>query len=186
MTALLLLLIALAVLFSHSSCLRYFKPVLGSSKTTRRRIISVSEKENNGEQSNKKTISVDVSDLGIAMSDLQKPMSEIATRCTGIRNYYSWIESPQRIEIEMNHPGMRGQPAGAVDVQFSDTTVSITIYSYMIWSGICVGPIYAPECSFKSEEGPDGIPTIKISLQKAVAGNWFEFISDVGVDSLLD
>ena len=86
----------------------------------------------------------------------------------------------------MRHPGMRGQPADAILIEFTQSTVTIGIFSYVVWSGILQQPVEANACTFSSTSGDDGIPVIRMTLQKVYMDLWGEFISDVGTNSLLE
>jgi CS domain len=135
----------------------------------------------------KKVIEVDVSDLNIHMDDLAKPLdNSLAVEARGESKYYSWWETTENVFVSMSHEGMRGQPAKAVNVQFSQTTVTVTIFSYAVWSGLLIDEIDELASKFEAVEGKDGIPVINLKLVKRrKVSRWNEFITSVGVDSIL-
>ncbi|CAM9614912.1 unnamed protein product [Heterosigma akashiwo] len=92
------------------------------------------------------------------------------------------------IEVQLQHPGMRGQPSQAVHVYFTETTVTITIFGRAIWSGILQDRAAPEQCTFVSQDDPAGsmIPQITMNIRKESTGaRWNEFISSIGIDSVL-
>lgn len=111
--------------------------------------------------------SVDVSDLNITMSDLDKSLEKLAIESTGIskRGYYRWVESMTDMDVIMTHPGMIGQPGEAVDCIFTDSTVTVSIFGYIVWSAIFMGPVVSSQCSFKSRTLEDRNVCIEFSIK---------------------
>jgi hypothetical protein len=75
-----------------------------------------------------KTISVDISDLNITMNDLERPIQDMGfkileTTGSSNRTYYNWKETITDLFVQMKHPGMRGQPAAAIDIKLTSTVI---------------------------------------------------------------
>jgi hypothetical protein len=144
--------------------------------------------EEDGKQ--KPPTSVDVSDLGITVTDLNKPM-EIQTESSGVgaRGYYSWVEGNEFINVDFQHPGTAGQPAGSMRVDFTETTVGICVFGYAVWMAIPSGRLVPEQCSFTVEEAPVGqnrVPIVKMRMLKSweSQGHWSEAF-DVSPNSML-
>ena len=81
--------------------------------------------------------------------------------------------------------GMRGQPTAAIAVDFTATTITVCIFGYAVWSGILAGTSDPQKCSYSVSDN-NMQPIIKLSIEKQNDDTrWNEFISSVGVDSLL-
>ena len=65
-------------------------------------------------------------------------------------------------------------------------TVTVTIFGYAVWSGILLHNIDVSKSEFEALEGPLGQPIINFRLKKVDDIIWTEFISSVGVDSVLN
>mmetsp|Transcript_21420 Transcript_21420/g.46525 ORF Transcript_21420/g.46525 Transcript_21420/m.46525 type:complete len:196 (-) Transcript_21420:373-960(-) len=148
--------------------------------------------------SNNGVTSIDVSDLGITISDLEKsiPKQDISLESSGYQSTSKipdvnddgchWVENPEDIEVTLRIPGLVGQPAEALSVMFSTTTVSVTAFGRIAWSAIQMGMSDIDDCSFLIVDGIGGIPTIQLSIGKRdVDERWGGFILQVGEDSLL-
>ena len=138
--------------------------------------------------SKKTPISVDVSDLNLTMNDLERPLDWASMETIGSsssRDYYKWKETKTDMFIIFKHPGTRGQPAAAIDVKLTATTLTVTIFGYAVWSGILQNQIDVSRSTFEAIEGQNYQPIINIRLCKSVDILWNEFISSVGVDSVL-
>ena len=130
--------------------------------------------------------SIDVSDLALTLEDISKPLTELTAAVINQNSFSEWAETLDRVDINMRHPGMRGQPAGAVLVDFTPTTVTVSFFGYIVWSGILKGPIDPQQCSFRAVEGSDRIPAISLHLRKAFPERWEEdWIDCTGVDGVL-
>lgn len=148
--------------------------------------------------SNNEVISIDVSDLGITMSELEKqiPKENFSLESSGCQstskipsvndNGCNWTENPEDLDVTLRIPGLVGQPAEALSVLFSTTTVSITAFGRIAWSAILMGISDIDDCSFLIVEGNDAIPIIQLNVGKRDKDErWGGFILQVGEDSLL-
>ena len=133
--------------------------------------------------------SVDVSDLNITMSDLEKPLDdvELEFESSGVseRGYYSWVESLKHIEVSFSHPGIRGQPKDAILAEFTSSTLTISIFGYVTYSAVLEGPIIPEESKIEISDGDDNIPKIFLDVTKATPGRWNRFVREVGANGLL-
>ena len=158
MRAFILLVAALCLAFSFK-----FKGLQRRFRTSRLRDgflqPDVPEKDLSNPSQMKTPNSIDVSDLGISMEDLNTPIKEIVAESAGQsqRGYYSWIESTDKMSCRWRHPGTNGQPHSAVRVDFTETTIAVFIFNYNVWTGITKGKMVPHECSFTSEEAPEGV-----------------------------
>ncbi len=143
-------------------------------------------------------VSIDVSDLGITMSDLDKkiPIHNFSFESSGYQSTSRipdvnddgcyWVENPEDIDVTLRIPGLRGQPAEALSVLFSTTTVSVAAFGRIVWSAIQMGISDIDDCMFLTEDGSDGVPVIQLSVKKRdVDERWGGFILQVGEDSIL-
>lgn len=149
---------------------------------------------------------VDVSDLGLVMEDLQKPipselLGDFKITANGVESTSRieslndegclWEESSDLIGATLSIEGLRGQPVAAMDVKFSTTTCTISVFGYSIWSCLLKGECFPESALTKIEEGYDNVPLITLSVakKKDSAGvpmpGWEGFIGQIGEDSLL-
>ena len=146
----------------------------------------------------KVTRELDVSDLGLTLADLEKslPPDAISTTSSGYQstsriptvndNGCFYEEQNESIDVTLSIPGLRGQPAAALSVIFSTTTVSVTAFGRVVWSCIQRGISDVDQCTFLTEEGKDGIPIIQMVLKKRDEGEkWGGLILQIGEDSIL-
>lgn len=169
------------------------------SQMTRRTILITKAVQNDDNDiKNKKTI-VDVSDLGLTMDDLDQPLPTEVLQGMETSGYEStsripniddqgcqWIESATTLEATLNIPGLRGQPSGALAVQFSTTTITITAFGYTVWSCILKKEILPENATFTVKDGPDMTPIITISIPKKNPNErWGGLIEQIGEDSIL-
>ena len=142
--------------------------------------------------------SIDVSDLGLTMSDLKKqiPIDDFSFESSGYQstsripdvndNGCHWVENPADIDVTLRIPGLIRQPAEAMSVLFSTSTVSVTAFGLTVWSCIQMGFSNTDGCTFLTEEGKDGVPIIQLSVKKRDAEErWGGFILQIGEDSIL-
>lgn len=138
---------------------------------------------------NKPANSVDVSDLNVTLSDLEKPLDDVELEFessgTSERGYYSWIESLKHIEVSFSHPGIRGQPKDAILAELTSSTFTISIFGYVTYSAVLEGPIIPEESKIEVSDGNDNIPKIFLDVTKARPGRWNGFIREVGANGLL-
>ena len=140
--------------------------------------------------------SLDVSDLGLTMDDLSKPLPPELLQGLRSTGYEStnrlidddgceWTESLDDIHITLQIPGLRGQPSAAMAVLFSKTTMSVSVFGRVVWSAILRGTIDPDSCSFESADGLGMIPVLRLRVGKATSEWWRGFILQIGEDSLL-
>ena len=147
--------------------------------------------------------SIDVSDLGLTMEDLNKPLPPELLASIERSGYQStsripdvddngcyWVENKGddngTIDVTLTIPGLRGQPAACLAVLFSTTTVSVTAFGRIVWSCIQRGISVPEQCSFFTEDGKDMIPVIQLSVEKSDKDKvWDGFILQIGEDSIL-
>jgi hypothetical protein len=140
----------------------------------------------------------DVSDLGLTMDDFNAPFPQELLEGLTSTGYEStnkvetvddegceWTESLEACSVQLLIPGLRGQPAAAVAVLFSTTTISVSVFGRVVWSTILRGSIDPARCHFEVENGADMIPVIRLLVIKEDAALWGGFILQIGEDSLL-
>ena len=165
---------------------------------------------NKEENENDNVQSVDVSDLGLTMEDLHKPIPQELLSTTGFTILGSGLESTSRIEAvndegcvwEESHEligatlsiaGLRGQAVGAMDVVFSTTTCSVRVCGYTVWSCLLKGRCVPETALSNIQDGYDTVPLITVSVAKEVNNDnnnnkfrcWDGFIEAIGEDSIL-
>mmetsp|Transcript_5246 Transcript_5246/g.6747 ORF Transcript_5246/g.6747 Transcript_5246/m.6747 type:complete len:213 (+) Transcript_5246:84-722(+) len=170
---------------------------LSTSSTLTTSSTLYSKTNNNNNDNN----SIDVSDLGITMADLEKPLHPELFSSIESSGYQStsripttndsgcyWVEdiTDDTIDVTLSIPGLRGQPPQCLAVLFSTTTISVTAFGRVVWSCIQKGISVPDECSFYVDDGKDMIPVIQLSIQKKEEEKrWNGFILQVGEDSIL-
>jgi hypothetical protein len=143
-------------------------------------------------------VSVDVSDLGLTMADLEKkiPIHNFSFESSGYQSTSRvpnvnddgcyWVENADDLDVTLRIPGLRGQPAEALSVLFSSTTTSITAFGRIVWSAIQMGISDTDDCTFLTVEGNDAVPIVQLNIRKRdVDERWGGFILQVGEDSIL-
>ena len=143
-------------------------------------------------------ISIDVSDLGLTVADLEKkiPIHNFSFESQGYQstsripdvndNGCEWVENTEDLDVTLRIPGLRGQPAEALSVLFSSTTISITAFGRIVWSAIQMGISDTDDCTFFIVDGEDGIPIIQLNVRKRdLDERWGGFILQIGEDSIL-
>lgn len=151
-------------------------------------------------------ISIDVSDLGLTMDDLDKPipselLGDFKVVASGMQSTSRiesvddegclWEESADLIGATLSVEGLRGQPVGAMDVAFSTTTCTITVFGYAVWSCILKGECIPDSAVTKIQDGYDMTPLITLSVAKmkdesgVPLARWNGFIESIGEDSIL-
>jgi hypothetical protein len=141
--------------------------------------------------------SIDVSDLGLTMDDFNQPFPPellqglVSSGCESTNRLdddggCEWSESLEAMNVKLQIPGLRGQPAAAVAVSFSTTTISVSVFGRVVWSAVLRGTIDPASCSYdEPENGADMIPAIRVNVGKEEATLWGGFILQIGEDSLL-
>jgi hypothetical protein len=172
--------------------LAFSTPLVSTHQPLRARINGRSSVRCNG---------IDVSDLGLSLTDLQKPLpagldAALSVTSMGIESTsglpekrdegISWRESFDTIEATLVIPGLRGQPAAAMLVELAETTCTITVFGRIIWSGILRGEI-DPRASMGYVKLDGMQPVIDVSMRKAYpeGDRWNGFLLSIGVDSVL-
>ena len=151
-------------------------------------------------------ISIDVSDLGLTMDDLDKPipselLGDFKVVASGMQSTSRiesiddegclWEESADLIGATLSIEGLRGQPVAAMDVAFSTTTCTVTVFGYAVWSCLLKGECIPESAVTKIQDGYDMTPLITLSVakKKDEAGvpleRWGGFIDAIGEDSIL-
>ncbi|KAL7522907.1 hypothetical protein ACHAWX_007650 [Stephanocyclus meneghinianus] len=164
-----------------------FSPVHVRSVMSHRKITSAS----NGN-------SIDVSDLGLTMEDLNAPLPnemfaitssgrESTSRIPGVNdNGCIWEEGLDTMDVTLSIPGLRGQPPAALSLDTTKNTATITAFGMAVWSCILRGNCDPKSVSFSATDGYDMTPLIKISMKKLEKNaRWGGFIAQVGEDSIL-
>merc|ERR1719424_2471695 len=90
---------------------------------------------------------VDVSDLGLTMSDLEDELPEGLLGEVELSGYEStsrlensldqgceWEEAADRVNVALIIPGLRGQPAMAVSADLTSETLTVTVFGTAVWS----------------------------------------------------
>jgi len=133
------------------------------------------------------------------MEDLNQPLpSELlqgiettgydsTSRIPDVRdNGCMWKEQPEKMEVTLAIPGLRGQPSLCLSVLTATNTLSITAFGQIVWSCILRGQVKPETAVFEAKDGTDMVPTIVFEVQKAKADErWGGFILQIGEDSIL-
>lgn len=142
---------------------------------------------------------VDVSDLGLTLSDLEKPIPAIpdgpavvitmgvesSSGIPGKRDEsVCWRETRETVDVTLAIPGLRGQPAAAMLAELTETTATITVFGRTIWSCVLRGRI-DPRASTSSIRMDGMQPVVDVSAYKVDPERWNGFIESIGVDSVL-
>ena len=154
----------------------------------------------------KNPFSIDVSDLGLTMDDLNKPipselLGDFKVLCSGMQSTSRvdsindegclWEESADLIGATLSIEGLRGQPVAAMDVAFSTTTCTIAVFGYAVWSCLLKGECIPESAVTKVQDGYDNVPLITMSVAKMKGESgvplerWDGFIGAIGEDSIL-
>lgn len=166
--------------------------------SSQRSVSSLLRSGNDDSESSSGVISIDVSDLGLTMADLEKkiPIHNFSLESSGYQSTSRipdvnddgcyWVENPEDLDVTLRIPGLRGQPAEALSVLFSTTTTSISAFGRIVWSAIQMGISDTDDCTFLTLDGEDGIPIIQLNVRKRdLDERWGGFILQVGEDSIL-
>lgn len=142
--------------------------------------------------------SADVSDLGLTMDDLNEALPPEFFGFTGngyestsriesvVDDGCEWTETAEDVLATLQIPGLRGQPAGAMAVTFSSTTMSVSVFGRIVWSAILRGKIDPEASQFGVAEGEDMVPIIRTTVRKESSeGRWGGLILQIGEDSIL-
>ena len=96
-----------------------------------------------------------------------------------------WTETPGTLAATLKIPGLRGQPAMALNIDLTDSTFVVTVFGMQVWSSVLKGLIDPSASTWSVEEGSDMTPLVQVELKKATAGRWGGLIDSIGVDSVL-
>lgn len=148
-----------------------------------------------------KKAEVDVSDLGLTMDDMEAPLPADLWQNMATTGYEStsripsvddqgckWTEATGgRLEVQLTIPGLRGQPVPALAVECATHTVTVTAFGQVVWSAILRGQVQPETLDFQVTEGPDRVPVINMTVQKAPPFDerWGGFILQIGENSIL-
>ena len=138
----------------------------------------------------------DVSDLGLTMEDLKKPLPEEALETSGYESTSrlpnsndqgcSWDESADALQAALTIPGLRGQPTMAVAVDLTSETITLTAFGMAVWSCVLRGAIEVDQSSSEVFDGEGALPIVRVALRKRDVGvRWGGMIKSIGEDSLL-
>ena len=72
-----------------------------------------------------------------------------------------------------------------MSIDFTTTSVTITIYGYAVWSGLFAARADEKRSVFEVVEGAGGIPEINMKVAKKEIGRWNTFLTSIGADSIL-
>jgi len=171
---------------------------ISSPSISQRRAASLLRSGNDESESSRGVVSVDVSDLGLTIADLDKkiPIHNFSVESSGYQSTSRlpdvddsgcyWVENPEDLDVTLCIPGLRGQPAEALSVLFSTTTTSITAFGRIVWSTIQMGISDTDDCTFLTLDGEDGVPIVQLNIRKRdLDERWGGFILQVGEDSIL-
>ena len=140
---------------------------------------------------------VDVSDLRLTMADLDQPIPtdgdlagtgyESVSRLPGADDGgCKWTERADTVEATLTIAGLRGQPAAALDVQATPTTLTLTAFGMAVWSCVLRGEARAPDVVAEVVDESDGVPVVRVLVPKAPnAPRWGGLIQAIGEDSIL-
>lgn len=142
--------------------------------------------------------SIDVSDLGLTMDDLNAPLPEEAFQLTKSGTQSTsrvpgvdddgciWEETADVIDATLSIPGLRGQPPAALALDITKNTATITAFGFAVWSCILRGNCDPETVSFAATDGADMVPLITISVKKLdPSQRWDGFILQCSEDSIL-
>ena len=139
---------------------------------------------------------LDVSDLGLSMADLETPIpfdgldssgTESTSRTANDRGC-EFVESAQRVEATLTISGLRGQPAGALALDLTSNTATITAFGITVWSCVLRGAIIPEASTFEMlTDGENPMqPLVRLMVQKQpMQARWGGLIESIGEDSIL-
>jgi hypothetical protein len=139
-------------------------------------------------------LSIDISDLGLTMDDLNAPLPEGFLQGIETTGYEStsrvpgleddgcmWTETPEKMTVVLAIPGLRGQPAMCLDTFTSANTVSVSAFGRIIWSCILRGNVKPETAVTETKDGADFVPVIEYEVEKATGEErWGGFILQIG------
>lgn len=141
----------------------------------------------------------DVSDLGLSMDELEEALPEDFFGAFETSGYEStsrttpdqgveWEETADFVNVVVTIPGLRGQPAMALSVDFDSETMTVTGFGRQVFSCVMRGQVEVDQCGFEVVEGTGaamGVPVIRLTVRKQPnQPRWKGFIKEIGEDSL--
>jgi len=144
--------------------------------------------------------SIDVSDLGLTLDDfdVKFPTTGEGSFQVTASGYEStsripsdndkgllWEEDSNIIGVNLSIPGLRGQPAAAMDVVITSNTCTVTVFGYAVWSCIFKGECLPESSTSQIGDGNDMTPLITLSIDKKTTDRWDGIIASIGEDSIL-
>ena len=97
-----------------------------------------------------------------------------------------WAETPERLEVSLTIPGLRGQPPACLAMDVTTTTATITAFGRAVWSCVLRGHCVPDTAEVIVADGEGMLPVISVAVQKAARGErWGGFILKIGEDSIL-
>jgi hypothetical protein len=143
-------------------------------------------------------LEVDVSDLGLTTDDLKAPLPDLrdglltsgqesTSRHPGVDDGgCCWSESSTEMEVTLQLPGLRGQPAAVLAWALTDQTATVTAFGRDVWSCVLRGRCRPETARAAAEDGEGGLPTLRLQVAKEPSDvRWGGFIAHVGEDSIL-
>ena len=139
--------------------------------------------------------SIDVSDLGVTIEDLQAPLPAVAglevetsgaesVSRVSVNDGCRWTETASEVDADLTIPGLLGQPAGSLAVEMTETTATITAFGTAVWSCVLRGTV--DPALTKIAINAEGMqPVVAVAVTKTPSGRWGGFIKQIGEDSLL-
>ena len=91
-----------------------------------------------------------------------------------------WSETPSECEVLLAIPGLRGQPAACLAIEFAVTALSVTAFGRIVWSCILRGRAVPKSAVFVVKENEERVPLIELSVRKANKALW-----GIGENSIL-
>lgn len=140
--------------------------------------------------------SIDVSDLGVTIEDLQAPLPAVAglevetsgaesVSRVSVNDGCRWTETASEVDADLTIPGLLGQPAGSLAVEMTETTATITAFGTAVWSCVLRGTV-DPTLTKIAINAEGMQPVVAVAVTKTPgSGRWGGFIKQIGEDSLL-
>jgi len=144
--------------------------------------------------------SVDVSDLGVTMTDLETPIPGggdggsitssgwQSTSAVADDDGILWEESAEAVVATLLIPGLRGQPSAAVALELTETTATVTVFGMAVWSCVLLVEIERdhPATRVEVRDGADSVPVVELTVRKRPGSpRWGGLLSSVGEDAIL-
>jgi len=126
-------------------------------------------------------------DLSITMADTPEATAGYeSTLRSSTDQGAAWSESADVVEVTLTILAMRGQPAAAMAIEATATSLTVTAWGRAIWTCVLRGTIDPNTASMIAEDGMGSLPILQFSARKAPAVWWGGFIKSIGEDSLIN